>query len=189
MWHQLCRQVADEVAPKLRLEDEKRSPAEIDGHFGIRFVHRQQEAVALNAALVAERLLERLPERQRNVLDGVVLVDVEIARALHVELEAAVLAELLEHVVEEAEARFRARLGLAVEVDADADVGFLRASMHGGGPRPIDERMRNGLPRFGAPCAELDASYAEIARELDVGVAVAYDGRPLAVERRGIDEL
>src|SRR6185436_14157772 len=167
--HELRRQIADAIARELGVEDQKRAPAEVDGYFGIGLVHRQQEAVALYAALVAERLLERLPERQRDILDGVVLVDVQIARALHVELEAAVLAELLEHVVEEAEARLRMRIGRAVEIDGDADIGLLRAPLRGRGARPVDERVSYRFPRLGAGRAELEAADAEIAAELDVG--------------------
>ena len=48
-----------------------------------------------------------------------VLVDVQVARASDVQLEAPVLPELLEHVIEEAEPRFRMRLGFAVEIDRD----------------------------------------------------------------------
>ena len=150
MRHELRRQVADAIARELRFEHEERPPAEIDRHLGVRFVHRQQEAVALDAAFVAERLAQRLAERQRDVLDRVVLVDVQIARALHVELEAAVLAELLEHVIEEAETGLRARLGFAVEIDGDANVGLARAPLHGRGARPIDERVRDRLPGLGA---------------------------------------
>ena len=43
------------------------------------------------------------PSGDADVLDGVVAVDVEVARRLHVEVEAAVAAELVEHVVEERE--------------------------------------------------------------------------------------
>ena len=45
-----------------------------------RLVHGQQErAVAADAALVAERLAQRLAEREADVLDRVVPVDVEVA--------------------------------------------------------------------------------------------------------------
>ena len=169
MRHELRRQVADALARELRLEDEVRPAAEIDRHFGIRFVHRQQETVALDAALVAERFAQRLTQRQRDVLDRVVLVDVQIAGALHVEREAAVLAELLEHVVEEAEARLRARFGLAVEIDGDTDVGlFVRrctVAVRGRSTSVCADASHVSAP--GA--AELEALDAEIACELDVG--------------------
>ncbi len=123
----------------------------------------------MNAALVAERLLERLTERERDVLDRVVLVDVQITRALDGELEAPVLAELLEHVIEEAEPRLRARVRFEIEIDVDADIRFARLALNARDPGPIDERVRDRGPGLGARGAELEARDAEVARELDVG--------------------
>src|SRR5690606_15916521 len=116
-----------------------RASAEIDRDLGIRLVHRQQEAVASDAALVAERAFQRLAERQRDVLDRVMLVDVEIAAALDLEREAAVLAELLEHVIEKADAGLCDGLGLAVEVDLDADVRLAGLALDDGRPRPLEQ--------------------------------------------------
>ena len=48
--------------------------------------------------------LQRLAQRERAVLDGVVLVDVQIAGARQLQREAAVLRDLFEHVIEEADA-------------------------------------------------------------------------------------
>ena len=53
---------------------------------------------------VAERLREELAEHDAHVFDGVVLVHVEIALRLQLEVEAAVLGEQLQHVVEKADA-------------------------------------------------------------------------------------
>ena len=91
------------------------------------------------------------------------------------EREAAVLAELLEHVVEEAEARLRARLRFAVEIDAHADVGLARAARDFRDARPVEHRVRDRGPGLGARAADLVSGKAEVARELDVGVAVAHD--------------
>lgn len=55
-------------------------------------------AVALDAAALAESLLERLAEGDAAVLDRVVVVDLEVALALQVELEAAVLRERGQHL-------------------------------------------------------------------------------------------
>ena len=44
---------------------------------------------------------ERLPEHDADVLDGVVRVDLEVAFGLHRQVEQAVAAERVEHVVEE----------------------------------------------------------------------------------------
>ena len=57
----------------------------------------------------------RLAERDADVLDGVVLIDVEIARRLQRQVEAAVPREQLEHVVEEADAGADVVAALAVD--------------------------------------------------------------------------
>ena len=63
--------------------------AEIDGDDANRFVHRHDEvAGAVDAAARAERGLDGFAERDPDVLDGVVLVDVEIALGAHAEIEA-----------------------------------------------------------------------------------------------------
>ena len=57
-----------------------RPAAQIDRRDRERFVHRHHEvAGAVDALAVAERLGHRLAERDAEILDGVVLVDVEIA--------------------------------------------------------------------------------------------------------------
>ena len=58
---------------------------------------------------VAERLGERGPEHERDVLDRVVLVDLEVAVGLDREVEQAVVGERAEQVVVEADARWRSR--------------------------------------------------------------------------------
>ena len=79
--------------------------AEVDGGDAESFVHRHEEvAGAQDAALVAECLVEGLAERDADIFDGVVLIDIEIAVALQFEVEAAVASEELEHVIEETDA-------------------------------------------------------------------------------------
>ena len=68
------------------------------------------------------------PERERAVLDRVVLVDLQVALAGELQREAAVLGDLLEHVIEEADARGDPdRIG-GIEVDGDVDLRLLRAA-------------------------------------------------------------
>ena len=59
---------------------------------------------AVDAAPVAQRLGEQLTQHDAGVFDGVVLVHVEVARGLERQVEAAVLGEQLQHVIEEADA-------------------------------------------------------------------------------------
>ena len=87
------------------LVDQRGTAAEIDRDHGQGFVHGQDEiAGAVDAFAVAQRLGEQLAEHDADVFDGVVLIDVEIAFGVEFEIEAAVLGEQLQHVIEEADA-------------------------------------------------------------------------------------
>src|SRR5207237_819104 len=98
------------------------------------------------AALVGQRLPEGATEHDADVLHGVVEVDAEVALGVDDEVEAGVLAELLEHVVEER--------------DAGIDLGGA-ASFHDARPRATrgSHRARPGrhrpgrAPRRGTPPA------------------------------------
>ena len=77
-------------------------------------------------AMVAERLLHRLAERDADIFGGVVMVDVKIALRLDRNVDARMPGQQIEHVVEEADAgrdagHARSRRGSTV----DLDVGLL----------------------------------------------------------------
>src|SRR5690606_31614697 len=77
-WH-----LAHALAPEAAIEHEVGPAAEIERGAGQGLVHREGEAVARDAALVAQRLAQCLPQRDAGILDGVVLVDVQVAFGLH----------------------------------------------------------------------------------------------------------
>ena len=90
-------------------------------------------AEAGDAAPVAERAGERLAERDRRILGGVVLIDMQVAGRAQADVDQRVARELLEHMIEEADAG-RDLIGAgAVEVDLDRDVGFARLAVDRGG--------------------------------------------------------
>ena len=62
-------------------EDRIGAAGEVDGDLRECLVHRQHEPEASDAALVAEGFPQGLPERQRAILDRVMLVHVEVALA------------------------------------------------------------------------------------------------------------
>src|SRR5690606_11015557 len=100
MRHELGRQLADAVAAERALEHEVGAAAEVERDLGGRLVHRQQEAVAADPALVAEGLPQRRADREGDILDRVMRVEARSAVAADRPREPAVLAELLEHVIE-----------------------------------------------------------------------------------------
>ena len=103
--HQLGRQPADGLATEASIEDRIRPAGQVDRDLRQCLVHRQHEAIAPDAALVAECRTQRLTECECAVLDRVVLVDAEVAGAGECQRETAVPGDLLEHVVEEADTR------------------------------------------------------------------------------------
>jgi hypothetical protein len=87
-----------------------------------------------DAAPVTQRLVERLPEDDGDVLDGVVVVDVEVAVAVDGEIEQAVFGERVEHVVEEADAGVDDALAVTVDVEREVDRRLCRLAGDGGAP-------------------------------------------------------
>ena len=93
-------------------------------------VHRQREAVATDATLVAQRLLERVAQHDADVLGGVVGVDVQVALGAHRDVDQAVARELLQHVVKETDAGLDIVFAGAIEVDGGGDARLLGGAAH-----------------------------------------------------------
>ncbi len=98
--------------------------------------------VAADALLVPHRASQRLAQRDADVLDRVVRVDVQVALGLDLQIDEPVARDLVEHVVEKGHARVEGALAGAVEVDPDADLclggiadDFGAAIGHGGNSR------------------------------------------------------
>ena len=68
---------------------------------------------------------ERLAERDADVLDGVVVVDMPIALGADGHVDEGMARELIEHVVEKADAGRNVRLARTVEIDRDLDRGLV----------------------------------------------------------------
>ena len=129
--HQLGVEGPDLGRGKLGAEHQERTPGDIYGDARQRLVHRQQAiGVAGQPALVAERLFERLAERDADVLDGVVIVNMQIAPGAHRHVDERVPGELVEHVIEEADAGGDLGRAGTVEIDLDGDLGFVGLAGH-----------------------------------------------------------
>ena len=97
--------------------------AQIDGDEAQRLVHRHVAVRrADDAGAVAQRPIERLPQADRHILDGVVRIHVQIALRLHGQIEQAVVGEQRQHVVEEADAGVHLRLAPAVDLQGQVDL-------------------------------------------------------------------
>ena len=135
---ELGLQVADHPRRHLEVHDRVRPAAEVDGRDGKRLVHRHDEVAGpVDAFSVAERLGHRLAERNAEVLDGMVLVDVEVAVDLGREIETTMAGEQLEHVVE--------------KTDPGADLVSPRPSMVSASAILVSVVCRSITPRRTAP--------------------------------------
>ena len=93
-------------------------------------------AIPCDPGAVSERVRERTAQRGEDVLDGVVLVDVEVAACEQLEIEAAVERPQREQVIEEPDPGRDERAPVAVEVEHDPERGL--------GARPRDDRRPAG---------------------------------------------
>ena len=101
-------------------------------------------AVAGDALLVADRLVQGLAQSDTNVLDRVMGVDMQVAVGLNAQVDQSMARDLVQHVVEERQAGGKPGHPGTVEVDVDADgrlsrlagnagsAGLHRASRFGG---------------------------------------------------------
>ena len=117
----------------------------------------------------------------------------QIALALEHQGKSAVLGELLQHVIEEADAGGNGHGRRGIQVHRDLDVGFLGLALDPGAT--FGERAQDGGPGFAgvAVAAHSQAAHAEIAREFEVGIAIADHGAggevDLLLTHPGFDQL
>jgi hypothetical protein len=96
---------------KLGLNNGVGSAANIDGGKAECFVHRNVSVRrSYDPSPVAQRLMQRLPKTDRNILNGVMLIDMQIADAAYLKVELAMFGNMFEHMVEKSNAGVDLRL-------------------------------------------------------------------------------
>ncbi len=92
VFQQFRLQIADEADFDQVLIDQRGAAAEIDRDYGERFIHGEYEITgAVNAFAVAQRLGKQLADYYARIFDCVVLIDVEIALRIDLQVETAML--------------------------------------------------------------------------------------------------
>ena len=127
---QLRLQIADHAHLEPQVDDRVDAAAEIDRRDRQRLVHRHHEVAGpVDAAPRAERRRHRLAERDADVLDGVMLVDVEIPSGLERQVEPAVPREELQHVIEKPDAGRDVVAPLPVKREPQRDLRLFRGPL------------------------------------------------------------
>ncbi len=113
----------------LAVVHEVRTSTDVHDSLGQGIVQRNERvAVTRDARLVAEGFTDGVTEHDRDILDGVVSVDLHVTFGTHREVGQGVLRERREHVIVERDAGVdRAGAG-AIEVKAQLDARLARGS-------------------------------------------------------------
>jgi len=106
IFHKFDLEITNAPGRDLSLHHAIRPPAKIHGRSGERFVHRHEEiSRAQNSKLGAESFLYRFAERNPDIFDSVMLVDIEIATRVQVQIKRSVACNQLKHVIKETDSR------------------------------------------------------------------------------------
>ena len=123
--HQLGVVAADLVSGDREAPAQVRPTRAIQGHLHQGLIEGRQEVPeAVDAAAVPKGLGEGLPEGDAHVLVGVVVVDVGVARGADLQIDQAVTADLVEHVIEEGHTGGHLAGATAIEAELHPHVGF-----------------------------------------------------------------
>src|SRR5258708_5569937 len=116
MKEHLGRHLADLFALEFGIPDDPISPAKINSDLRETIVHRQCKSVTLHPAFVLQGQRKGLAERDRNILDSVMLIDMQIAFCIDAQVEAAVTRKLFEHVIKKGNAGDNFESAFAVKI-------------------------------------------------------------------------
>ena len=191
--------VAYLLATESGFPHQPRTSPEVEGDPAQRVVHGQGEAVTGNAPLVAQSPGKGLAQHQGRILDGVVLVDLQVACDIDPKVDPGMTPQLVEHVVEETEARVNLGAPRTVEIERHLYIGLCRAAAERYTPGPATENLSHLPPVVGHRLAhrgksgrldlghasrgrgEIDGPAPQIGRQLHIGKAVADDVRVIQV--------
>ena len=156
---------------ELSIPNQPWSATEVKCHLSKAIVHRQTIAITFDASFVAQGLQEAFTQGDARVLDSMMFVHVEVALGVNRQVHHAVLAYLLQHVVEESQTSGDVTLARTIQVHLDIDVGLLGGSLHFGDTVTSEEYLCYLVPVH-AVLAKNEALATEILSELSVAFTV-----------------
>src|SRR5512135_1932659 len=115
----------DGRAHKLGIEHQSRTPGNVQHHARQCLIQRYiSMAVTAQAFLVRDCLIERLPQRNTDVFNSVVSVDMQIALGVDVQINQAVARDLVQHVLKERQSGIQLDLAGTVEIQLNRNLGL-----------------------------------------------------------------
>lgn len=125
---------ADLCAGKRHVQFETGTTGEIDNDTRQRLIERHiGVAVTGHALFVADGFIDSLTERNTDIFDRVVRIDMQVALGFDVDIDQAVAGDLINHVIEERYAGVETRFTAAIEIDGYGDLRLQRVAGDSGG--------------------------------------------------------
>ena len=118
-------ELPDPGTPEVDAVLDSRAPGKVDHHARQGLIQRHiGMPVTHDPLLVAQRLLERLPQGDADVFDAMVIVDMQIAFGTDIDIKTAMAGNLLEHVFEKGDSSIKIRPPTAIKIDGNANLSF-----------------------------------------------------------------
>ena len=130
MQEHLGRHLSHPLMMELGIPYQPWAPSEVKGHLTEAVIHRQTEAIALNATLVAQCLKDALAQGNSSILNGMMLIHLQITFRMDEQIDIAVLGDLFEHVVKESQSCAHITLACTIKSYTHVDISFLCRTTH-----------------------------------------------------------
>lgn len=120
---------ANRRAGEINVERQPGPTGQVDNHAGQCLVERHiSVTIATDSLFVTQRLGQGLSDGNPYILDGMVSIDMQIPRRLHLKVDQAMPRDLIEHVIEERHARKKTAFPAPIEIDANGNLSLQRVS-------------------------------------------------------------
>ena len=135
------------LAVELCIPVEPWPAAKVKCYLASAVVHGQAKAVTFDSALGTEAFVDTLPYHYCRVLNGVMLVNMYVAVALHAHIYIPMTCNLLKHVVEKTELCMYVAFPRAIKIHAYLNVGLLGLAAYRGSAFAGKQQFGNLVPR------------------------------------------
>jgi hypothetical protein len=128
--------LTDTLGAESAVEDKIAAPAKIHSYQGQSFVQRHNGVAHTGNALpVTQRLSQRPAQNNADILDGVVLINVQVACGLHLQIKASVPGQGVQHMIQKADAGGNFRPAGAIQIESHLYIRFARFAFNGSDAR------------------------------------------------------
>src|SRR5258708_756897 len=130
--YKLRLQIANTQSADLGINYRRGASSEIHRGQTERFVHWHDKITgAQNAAAIAQSTIKNLTQRDPNILNRVMLINIQVALRRQFQIEASMSSKELHHVVEETDACGDLILSVTLDREGDLDLRFRGLAMEG----------------------------------------------------------